>query len=77
MERWSEYIGELYNGDRNERKMNNKNFEGPPILKNEIRSETNQMKTGKALARDAIATETIEALKEFAVDILYDVLTEI
>ena len=35
------------------------------------------MKTGKALGPDGIATEMIEALEEFGVDILYDLLNEI
>ena len=77
LERWSEYIGKLYNDDRNERKIIKNNFEGPPILKDEIKSAIKQMKTGKALGPDGIATEMIEALEEFGVDILYDLLNEI
>ena len=77
LERWSEYIGELYNDDRNERKIIKNNFEGPLFLTDEIRSAIKQMKTGKALGPDGIVTEMIEALEEFGVDILYDLLNEI
>ena len=77
LERWSEYIEELYNDDRYERKIIKDNFGGPTILKDEIRSAIKQMKTGKALGPDEIATETIEAVEEFGVDILYDLLNEI
>ena len=77
LERWSGYIGELYNDDRNERKIIKNNFEGPQILKDEIRSTIKQMKTGNALGPDGIATEMIEALEEFGVNILYDLLNEI
>ena len=36
LDRWEEYILELYDGERNERPDIKKTLEGPPITKNEI-----------------------------------------
>ena len=37
LERWAEYIGELFEDNRKEHDVMKKNFAGPPIMKDEVR----------------------------------------
>ena len=67
-ERWIEYIGELYNSQRNEHFIFNNNGEGPPILKDEVRYAMNKMKHGKAPGPDKITSEILEALEDFGLE---------
>ena len=51
-----------------------KNFDGPPIMKDEVRKAVKSMKKGKAAGPDKITVEMIESLDEFGIDILTDFL---
>jgi hypothetical protein len=67
----------LYSDERSENRIIKNNFEGPPILKDEVRNAIKQMKTGKAVGPDQISMEAIVALEEFGVDIVTNFLNEI
>ena len=45
-----------------------KKFEGPPIMKDEVRKAVKSMKKGKAAGPDTITVEMIESLDEFGID---------
>ena len=51
-----------------------KNFDGPPIMKDEVRKAVKSMKSGKAAGSDKITVEMIESLDEFGIDMLTDCL---
>ena len=67
-QRWTEYIGELYDADRDE------NFEiaydsgGPEIMECEVRHALKKMKDGKATGADGIASEMINALEDYGLE---------
>ena len=67
--RWREYVGELYHDERPEvSEILIEDEEGPTIMREEVRSAMESMKTGKALGGDGIAVEVLRALRDFAVD---------
>src|SRR5215469_8352859 len=68
MERWDEYISELFRDNRQENINIQYNGEGPPILKEELEDAMNKMKFGKAVGNDEIALEMLKALGNFAVE---------
>ena len=45
-----------------------KNFDGPPIMKDEVRKAVKSTKKGKAAGPDNITVEMIESLDEFGID---------
>ena len=45
LERWTEYIEELFRDDRGEKPTIHKNIDGPKILKSEVRAALTKMKT--------------------------------
>ena len=47
-----------------------KNFDGPPIMKDQVRKAVKSMKKGKAAGPDKITVEMIESLDEFGIDIM-------
>ena len=67
LERWKEYIGELFDDNRPE-KPKIENLEGPPILKTEVESALKRMKNGKAAGEDEITAEMLKALHEFGIE---------
>ena len=76
--RWSEYVAELFFDERpesNEIIINNN--EGPAILRQEVRSAIENMKTGKAVGGDGIAVEMLQALGDFAIDELTSLFNKI
>ena len=77
LERWSEYISELYHDERGDKPPIKKNFDGPPIMKDEVRKAVKSMKKGKAAGPDKITVEMIESLVEFGIDMLTDFLNAI
>ena len=77
LERWSEYISELYHDERGDKPPIKKNFDGPPIMKDEVRKAVKSMKKGKAAGPDKITVEMIESLDEFGIDMLTDFLNAI
>ena len=54
-----------------------KNFDDPPIMKDEVRNAVKSMEKGKAAGPDKITVEMIESLDEFGIDMLTDFLNAI
>ena len=64
LERWKEYIGDLFHDNRPEMPTIS-NTEGPPILKSEIEIALKKMKNGKAAGGYEITSEMLKALGEY------------
>lgn len=66
-ESWKEYIEELYSGQdhvlEKEQKIQ-KEYIGPPVMKEEFDWDLNELKPGKALGLDLIPSEILRALRE-------------
>ena len=77
LERWSEYIKELFDDERKDVNVMKNNFAGPPILKDEVEAAIKKMIHGKATGPDNIAVEQIEALEEFGIMKITELLNEI
>ena len=58
----NEYISELFRENRHETINIQYNWEGPPILKEEVEDAMNNMKFGKAVGDDGIALEMLKTL---------------
>ncbi|GFO48682.1 upf0568 protein c14orf166 homolog [Plakobranchus ocellatus] len=76
LERWAEYIRELFKDDRKDQVMKN-NFAGPPIMKEEVETAIKKMKHGKAAGPDNISVELIEAREDFGIGKVTHLLNEI
>ena len=76
--RWNEYIGELYKDERPEVSeiMVEDNY-GPTILREEVRCAVESLRSGKAVGEDEIAVEMLNALGDFAVDLLTSLFQKI
>ena len=70
-------FSELYHDGRGDKPPIKKNFDGPPIMKDEVRKAVKSMKKGKAAGPDKITVEMIESLDEFGIDMLTDFLNAI
>ena len=57
LNRWSEYIEDLFQDDRGEKSIIKKDMDGPPILKEEVSAAIRKMKHGKAVGPDNIPIE--------------------
>ncbi|GFS11497.1 hypothetical protein ElyMa_001348900 [Elysia marginata] len=68
LERWAEYIGELFDDDRKDHDVMKRNFAGLPILEDEVRSAIRKMKTGKATGPDGVSIELTEALEDYGTE---------
>ncbi|GFO13502.1 hypothetical protein PoB_004000700 [Plakobranchus ocellatus] len=77
LERWEEYISELFEDQRKDHNVMKNNFAGPPIMKDEVQAAIRKMKTGKATGSDGISVELIEALGDYGVDKVTTLLNEI
>ena len=77
LERWAEYIRELFEDNRKEHDVMKKNFAGPPIMKDEVREAIRKMKTGKATGPDGLSIKLIEALEEYGIEKVTTLLNEI
>ncbi|GFN75271.1 RNA-directed DNA polymerase from mobile element jockey-like [Plakobranchus ocellatus] len=67
LERWAEYIRELFKDDRKDHNIMKNNIAGPPIMKEEVETAIKKMKHGKATGPDNISVELIEALEDFGI----------
>ena len=67
LERWREYIAELYNDDREEPNITIE-MEGPSILKCEIEKAMRKMKSGKAAGEDGIVIEMLRAMGDWGTE---------
>ncbi|GFS17741.1 RNA-directed DNA polymerase from mobile element jockey-like [Elysia marginata] len=74
LERWSEYIQELFCDERGQQSETQKPIEGPPILKAEVEKTINDMKNGKAAGPDQIRIELLQALGNWGMDQLTKLL---
>ena len=77
LNRWSEYIQELFDDDRLPKPNIKKNIEGPPIMKDEVRQAIKSMKKNKATGPDGIAAEMIQSLDELGVDVFTKLINKI
>ena len=77
LNRWSEYIGELFDDNRLPKPNINKNIEGPSIMKDEVRQAIKSMKTNKATDPDGISVEMIQSLDELGVDVMTKLINKI
>ena len=78
LERWEEYIVELYGDEnRDDEFVFYNNQEGPPLLKDEVRQALKKMKNGKAPGPDKICIEMITSLEEFGLDLITSFLNRI
>ncbi|GFO31859.1 Zinc finger protein 665 [Plakobranchus ocellatus] len=77
LERWEEYISELFEDQRKDHNVMKNNFAGPPIMKDEVQAAIRKMKTGKATGSDGISVELIETLGDYGVDKVTILLNEI
>ena len=73
LNRWTEYIGELFNDDERDdmlpsANVPSKQLDGEPILISEIKKALNEMKNDKALEMTKLKKEMIEACEDFGVD---------
>ncbi|GFO32443.1 hypothetical protein PoB_005894800 [Plakobranchus ocellatus] len=77
LERWAEYIRELFKDDRKDHNIMKNNFAGPLIMKEEVETAIKKMKHGKATGPDNISVELIEALEDFGIGKVTHLLNEI
>ena len=77
LKRWSEYIEELFYDDRGQKPLIRKNIEGPRILKSEVSAAVAHTKRNKAAGPDGIVVEMIEALEDFGINKLTEIINEI
>ncbi|GFO31954.1 RNA-directed DNA polymerase from mobile element jockey-like [Plakobranchus ocellatus] len=77
LERWAEYIRELFKDDRKDHNIMKNNFAGPLIMKEEVETAIKKMKHGKATGPDNISVELIEALEDFGNGKVTHLLNEI
>ena len=66
--RWEEYIKELFEDDRGDKPVINKNIEGPEILREEIAAAMKKMKNKKSPGTDEIMIEMLNATEEFGIE---------
>ena len=76
LSRWKEYIGELFNDDRQEQ-PEVVNLDGPPILNSEVEFALKNTSEGKAPGEDGIVTDMFKALGEFAIEKLTSLFNKI
>lgn len=68
--RWEEYIGELFEDDRQEEEEEEESpghLDGDQIMEEEMKYAMSKMKRGKAAGEDRIMVEMLEAMGEFAI----------
>ena len=77
LERWTEYITELFHDCRGEKPAILKNLEGPTILRSEVQAALAKMKRNKATGPDEISAEMLEALDDYGLEKLTELINEI
>ncbi|GFN94140.1 endonuclease-reverse transcriptase [Plakobranchus ocellatus] len=79
LNRWSEYVEDLFRDDRCEKPKIKNNIEGPTILKEEVEAAIKKMKmkNGKATGPDNIPVEIIKALDNLGIDLTTKLLNAI
>ena len=77
LERWNEYIEELFRDNRRGKPKIRKNIDGPKILQSELRAAVSRMKGNKARGPDGLVIEMIKALDDFGIEKLTIMANEI
>ena len=77
LDRWSEYIEELFSDNRNENIVLKRELDGPPILKEEVQAAIKKMKSGKATGPDNIPIEIITTLEDLGIEVVTKLLNSI
>ena len=77
LNRWSEYIEDLFQDDRGEKPIIKKDMNGPPILKEEVSAAIRKMKHGKAVGPNNIPIEVFAVLEDIGIDFLTKLLNSI
>lgn len=67
LDRWTEYIGELFNDNANLNVTTDEELSGNSILETEIEAALKEMKFGKSAGNDNVTTEFLTACKEISV----------
>ncbi|GFO24589.1 LINE-1 retrotransposable element orf2 protein [Plakobranchus ocellatus] len=68
LNRWSEYVEDLFKDDRCKKPKIEKNKEGPTILKEEVEAAIKKMQNEKATGPDNIQVEIIKAVDNLRID---------
>ena len=76
LERWAEYIGDLFADNRPTLPVPS-NDRGPPILKEEVKKAIRKSQGGKAPGDDGITLKMIKLLEEFGIDKLHQLYNKI
>ena len=77
LNRWSEYVEELFKDNRGKKPAIKKVIGGPIILKEEVEQALRKMKHGKATGPDNIPIEVIATLHEIGIEMLTKLLNMI
>ena len=77
LNRWEEYIGELYDDERGNKPTIQNASIGPNIMKSEVENALKEMKNGKAPGPDGIFVEMVKALDDNGVTKLTKVLNDV
>ncbi|XP_037776725.1 uncharacterized protein LOC119573587 [Penaeus monodon] len=77
LERWTEYIGELFADYRGNKPEIRKAIEGPKILTSQVRGALQTMKRNEAAGPNEVVTEMIVVLEDFGIEKLTEVLNEV
>ena len=67
LDRWTEYIEELFDDERGELPKISKDTEGPKILQDEVENAIKKLKKNKACGPDGMLIEMIQKIEEFSV----------
>ncbi|GFO26187.1 endonuclease-reverse transcriptase [Plakobranchus ocellatus] len=77
LNRWSEYVEDLFKDDRCEKLKSEKNLEGPAILKEEVEAAIKKMKNGKATGPDNTPVSIIKSQDNLGIDLTTKLLNAI
>ena len=77
IERWTEYITDLFDDERGEMPDISNNMLGPKILASEVQAAVQSMKNNKAVGTDEITVELIKSIGDFGNEKLTNMLNDI
>ena len=77
LNRWTEYVEELFHDVRGSMPSFPDLIEGPNILKSKVRTAIKMMRKNKAAGPDGVVIEMIEALEEYGVEKLTEIINKI
>ena len=77
LERWKEYVEELYGDEDKSLNLPDVIENGPPITRREIEHAAKKMKWKKAEGSDGVEVDMLEAAGDFAIDKLQEIANKI